>query len=484
MKIWVFLFMSTVGLPLFGQMKPIFMVKQTSTGEWVMVIRHDFHEKYGCSYPLTYKFELSQPQPHRPVVWKRYSCDSSWCGLERVTRDSVFNGIDAVRFDSANCMVYASVGFSWDSDSLFLKVSDEFAGIYQVNFEGICKYYDNRSAVVTISFDDWSDPMATSSVDIINMFRSFGLYMTGGVITGRCSPSTWTQIQMELDSGYVEVASHSRTHQQTPYINAVGEVEGSDSDIVNHLNLPSSFKKGNKQYVYTWISPFSQFDATVDSLVGIAAYIIPRQVPDGYSTFNTWNAKRGHYWQTPATIEIGPTPWVGGDTVLQNLDSLFDSVASKGNIYHLMFHPQVVDPIRNNQYFNGHLKHISGRTDIWYVCFGHLYLYHLMEQASNNLISDVSPDYSRVVSEFELLPNYPNPFNPKTSIRYQLSTPCHVTLKVYDALGRELVALVNEQQQNGCHEVTFDGSKFASGTYFYRIVVGGWTKTGTMVLLK
>ena len=68
-----------------------------------------------------------------------------------------------------------------------------------------------------------------------------------------------------------------------------------------------------------------------------------------------------------------------------------------------------------------------------------------------------------VASSFQLLQNYPNPFNPSTTIRYQLSGVGHVTLKVYDILGREVATLVNETQNPGEYIVKFDGNKFASG---------------------
>ncbi len=67
--------------------------------------------------------------------------------------------------------------------------------------------------------------------------------------------------------------------------------------------------------------------------------------------------------------------------------------------------------------------------------------------------------------------NYPNPFNPSTEIRYQISEVSHVTLKVYDLLGREVATLVNERLQPGSYETTFDGSGLASGVYFYRFQV-------------
>jgi hypothetical protein len=70
---------------------------------------------------------------------------------------------------------------------------------------------------------------------------------------------------------------------------------------------------------------------------------------------------------------------------------------------------------------------------------------------------------------FRLFPNYPNPFNPKTVIRYQLSAASEVRLVVYDLIGREVAELVNERKLPGSYQVTFDAPGLASGVYFYRL---------------
>jgi photosystem II stability/assembly factor-like uncharacterized protein len=105
---------------------------------------------------------------------------------------------------------------------------------------------------------------------------------------------------------------------------------------------------------------------------------------------------------------------------------------------------------------------------------------------------------------FVLEQNYPNPFNPSTKIRYSLPSQSLdkaegrvgqpaiglagvgslVTLKVYDVLGREVRTLVNEKLEAGSHEMTFDATGLASGIYFYRLVVGNFTETKKLVLLR
>ena len=89
-----------------------------------------------------------------------------------------------------------------------------------------------------------------------------------------------------------------------------------------------------------------------------------------------------------------------------------------------------------------------------------------------------------VPSQFALEQNYPNPFNPTTVIDYQLPVNSFVTLKVYDVLGREVATLVDGQKSAGYYQTTFDGSRFASGVYFYRIQAGTFTVVKKFVLMK
>jgi hypothetical protein len=74
---------------------------------------------------------------------------------------------------------------------------------------------------------------------------------------------------------------------------------------------------------------------------------------------------------------------------------------------------------------------------------------------------------------FELYQNYPNPFNPTTTIEYQLpgnGTQYIVSLRVYDIIGREIINLVNEQQEPGYYQKSFDASQYASGIYIYQLI--------------
>ena len=83
-----------------------------------------------------------------------------------------------------------------------------------------------------------------------------------------------------------------------------------------------------------------------------------------------------------------------------------------------------------------------------------------------------------------LAPNYPNPFNPQTMIRYVVPAAVHVRLRVYDVLGREVARLVDQPQAAGAYEAIFEAYDLPSGLYLYRLDDGAATRTGTMTLLR
>ncbi|MFH1196711.1 MAG: alkaline phosphatase D family protein [bacterium] len=123
--------------------------------------------------------------------------------------------------------------------------------------------------------------------------------------------------------------------------------------------------------------------------------------------------------------------------------------------------------------------------------YGTVYAQHMV-LAEN--VSGVEYTNENIPFAFELYQNYPNPFNPETIIKYEIpavETPYmaslhHVTLKIYDVLGREIATLVDEVQAAGIHHSTFSAQHYQlpSGVYFYRLNVGSFSETKKMVLLR
>jgi hypothetical protein len=86
--------------------------------------------------------------------------------------------------------------------------------------------------------------------------------------------------------------------------------------------------------------------------------------------------------------------------------------------------------------------------------------------------------------EFRLAQNFPNPFNPTTTIRFSVPGEAWTTLRVFDITGREVSRLLDTRMNAGEHEIAFDGARLSAGIYFYTLEVGGRALTQKMVLLK
>ena len=91
---------------------------------------------------------------------------------------------------------------------------------------------------------------------------------------------------------------------------------------------------------------------------------------------------------------------------------------------------------------------------------------------------------SLIPDHFYLNQNYPNPFNPTTDIRFGVARSGHVTLRIFDLLGREVVTLVNADRSPGNYSIAFDGSKLPSGLYLYSLTTPEGTQSRKMMLMK
>ncbi len=90
-----------------------------------------------------------------------------------------------------------------------------------------------------------------------------------------------------------------------------------------------------------------------------------------------------------------------------------------------------------------------------------------------------------IVTTYEYgIANYPNPYNPSTTINFQIKETGNVTITVYDALGREVKELVKEVKQPGSYNILFDGTNLSSGIYFYTMSVNNFTASKKMLLAK
>ena len=101
-----------------------------------------------------------------------------------------------------------------------------------------------------------------------------------------------------------------------------------------------------------------------------------------------------------------------------------------------------------------------------------------------SVLTNILKEENLGIEEFILEQNFPNPFNPRTTINYHMEASAYVTLKVYDLLGNELAVLVDKDQQAGDYAVEFNASRLPSEIYFYKLQAGSFVETKKMVLLK
>jgi hypothetical protein len=128
------------------------------------------------------------------------------------------------------------------------------------------------------------------------------------------------------------------------------------------------------------------------------------------------------------------------------------------------------------------------------------------KRSSDAVVTDTKEETPERIApaDFVLHQNFPNPFNPVTSIKYRTSSPAlllrkekgaespspsegegfRVRLVVFDVLGREIAILVNEEQSPGAYTVEFNASSLPSGTYFYELRAGGFREVKKMILLR
>jgi hypothetical protein len=119
---------------------------------------------------------------------------------------------------------------------------------------------------------------------------------------------------------------------------------------------------------------------------------------------------------------------------------------------------------------NSHVFAVTNNNTIW--------------RRSISEITEIKKDKSVTPADFALRQNYPNPFNPTTSISFSISKSSFVKLKIFDALGREIATLVNEELPAGTYSRQWNASGFSSGVYFYRLQAGDYTATKKLSLLK
>ena len=478
------LFIFCQGLVATDQQSSFLRVSSGIRNETVISVDSQVHIDYGLSYPVTYEFYIPLESTSLRS-YRKFHANQDWTLVEEKTENDFFNGVNAVRFDYTESVAYVSIGFSDDSDSIFIKITEDNENNLETYYLGISKYYDNRNAVVTSTADDWAGWVNEKFVQTCQIFRSYNLWLSCAIVTNVGDPNTWVDIQTQIDSGYIEPISHSRTHPYAPYADLEGEVLGSKQDLIDNLNMPEYNRYGDHEYVYAWVAPYGEYDDAIDSIVSVGKYLVTRMYYGNDHTISTWNQESFKYDPIGVSTEAGPL-WLGS-TDTNYLNNTFNDVLDSGGVYHIMCHPNVIE--WDQDYPWVHLEHISNRKNIWYTGFGHLYAYHFLQSTYPEIILNTYISDNIKLDKFILYPNYPNPFNPTTTIKYNIPSDSFVKITIYNQMGGIVKNLYNSQQNEGYNSIIWNskdnyGKPVSAGLYFYSIESVNYKLSGKMVLVK
>lgn len=109
---------------------------------------------------------------------------------------------------------------------------------------------------------------------------------------------------------------------------------------------------------------------------------------------------------------------------------------------------------------------------------------YFVKTDKDGLLTDAAGNGNRIITNYNLYQNFPDPFNPSTTIRFEIPGYTYVTLKIYDLLGREVEILIDGNLNAGSHDVLFNPSSISTGVYFYQLSAGDFIAAKKMILMK
>ncbi len=341
-----------------------------------IVIDSEAHQHFGLYYPVTFMFQIPSGSSNLTAQY-RYDPADDWSTLDRKTTADFFNGVNAVRFDYPNNNAYISVAFCRNSDAIYVRVMNDQTEV-PISFLWIPFYYDNRSAAVTTSLDDWdvqSSAWDTASRILTNAHVHFTVAIVSQFNFDVGRAPDWALIQYWYDQGYLEPGGHSRTHPCTDsgyQVNGYAwEIAGIREDILARLTL-------RYPYVPAFMLPCGFESTQVRQAIADAHYVADRGASPYLITFAPWG-QDGTYQQAMYTYATFDWTAPGSSTRRDEANATFDATYAAKGIYHLVDHPWA-GLWFDGSYLAQHIAHISNRLDVWYAAFGELYLYHFVQE--------------------------------------------------------------------------------------------------------
>ncbi len=277
------------------------------------------------------------------------------------------------------------------------------------------QYYDDRKATAVWTGDDWTSANNDIFVNASNYAQNKKVVFSPGIITGSMGSSAWISIQAEIDEGFVSSVSHSVNHEGVPYTNTTLEVCDSRSHIIENLTLPWQNWFNSSEYLVGWIEPYSNSDSAVRGNLSECNYLCDRRVHAGVSSWASWNNSEGLYNRALVTIS-------GDGKTLEELNNNFSEVYSNGGIYHLYMHP-LNHNWSDSDIMPQHLLHIGNKTDVWYVGWGQLYMYHYLEDRLKPTMNLTTYNNQQIISKINVSGTERNKYGLSYPVTYAFALP-------------------------------------------------------------
>ena len=388
---------------------------------------------------------------------------------------------------------------SWTDSSAVLSASNNISAVTVVNstspylgFAGTTdgKIFKCTNITGNSAGETWTDITPTGNngayvrrivVDLTNkqnIYACYSGYNNDGITPSRHiyystnQGTSWTDVSGDLPDVPVHSLVIDSQNSQVLYI-------GTEIGVYQSTN-------GGANWVHTGTGMASY--VPVDELVRQTGTNMLFAFTHGRSVFETAN---------PLPVELGTFTY----TVNEGMVELFWKTITEINNYGFEIERKIAD---NPSVSSTQNQTDEGWTQIGFVkggqttltpkqysfidenpTGGNKFIYRIKQIDNNGTYKYSNPiEVELSISKFALQQNFPNPFNPTTTIRYSIPQNALVTIKVYDISGKEVATLANDMETQGNHNIEFNASKLASGIYFYRIQSGNYSDTKKLILLK
>lgn len=290
-------------------------------------------------------------------------------------------------------------------------------------------------------------------------------------------PPTWNNLVVHFTVTESDIPFSWQGQSQVDYAERlmVPNELGTSVDLINNnqIDIPLSFSLNA-----SWVTENCQLAAfiqnldTKEILQGDKVWLSDLQQ---LSSVNVQSPNGGEIWVIGETEDITWTCVNVSDVKIEmsmdngsNWSTIVDSIPNTETYSWVVTAPDSSNEclIRVSNVSNGDIYDVSDGT------------------FTIDIISDVDNELNNLPTEYSLGQNFPNPFNPSTTIKYAVPKSSFVNIKIYDMTGQEVASLVNEVKEAGIYEIKFDAHNLASGVYIYRMIAENFTSVKKLNLLK